>query len=102
MSFKILLLPDAKDDVRTAREYYNIIVPLLGKRFIKDLRTTFETIAGNPFIYASRMDGFRTANLIVFPYQVHDVIEDAKKTVVIFAVSHAHRDPGYIGGWANR
>ena len=98
MRHKLLLLSHTKDDIRDAKNYYNTVVPLLGNRFIEDLRTTFDIIQRNPFIYGSRIEGFRTANLKIFPYQVHYLVEDASRPVVIFAVLNAHRDPNYIGG----
>lgn len=98
MRHKILLLSQTKDDICDAKNYYNKVVPLLGKRFINDLRTTLDIIQRNPFIYGSRIKGFRTANLNIFPYQVHYLIEEASRTVVIFAVLNAHRDPNYISG----
>ena len=98
MRHKILLLSHSKDDIRDAKNYYNTVVPLLGKRFIGDLRTTLDIIQRNPFIYGSRIEGFRTANLKIFPYQVHYLIEEASRTVAIFAVLNAHRDPGNISG----
>ena len=96
MTHKIFLLSHAKDDIREAKNYYNTIVPLLGKRFFNDFRTTLDIIVANPFIYSSRIEGFRTANLKIFPYQEHYNIVDASRSVVIFAVLNAHRDPNYI------
>ena len=96
MRHKIFLLSHAKDDIREAKNYYNTVVTFLGTRFINDFRATIYIIATNPFIYSSQIEGFRTANLKIFPYQVHYIIEDTSKNVVIFAVLNAHRDPNYI------
>ncbi len=79
MRYKIQLLSQAKDDVREARNYYNTVVPQLGKRFINDFRMVLEKIENNPFIYGSRIEEFRTANLKTFPYQLQYIIEEANE-----------------------
>jgi plasmid stabilization system protein ParE len=96
MSNKIHLLSHAKADLHEARNYYDLVVPRLGQRFIKDFESIIAKIEDNPFSYSSRLEGFRTANLAIFPYQVHYLIEEASKQVIIFGVLHAHRDPNYI------
>ena len=96
MSYKIQLLEQAKSDLLEARDYYNTVLPKLGKRFANDFESVIIKVQGNRFSFSSRIEGFRTANLKTFPFQVHYLIEDVKKEVIVFAILHAHRNPQYI------
>ena len=97
MRHEILLLSHAKDDIREAKNYYNTIIPLLGKRFIDDFRITLNIIAANPFIYSSRIEGFRTANLKIFPYYLAYLTH--REEIWVLAIAHSARRPEY---WISR
>jgi plasmid stabilization system protein ParE len=94
--YKVLLLDDAIADINEARFYYNSLVKGLGARFKIDLKKTLGRLANNPQTYGSRFKEFRTANLLIFPFHVHCKIEEAKNTVIIFAVLHAYMDQDFI------
>ncbi len=96
MRYKILFLNQAKEDVHQARMYYNDTLPKLGTRFRADLRAVIYSIAENPYSNGFRFENFRTSNLTIFPYQVHYIIEEDLRNVIVFAVLHAQRDPGFI------
>lgn len=55
MSIKIHLLSHAKADLREARDYYDSIMPGLGRRFTNDFENILEKIEAKPFTYSSRM-----------------------------------------------
>ena len=94
--YKLQLISHPREDVHQAKLYYNHIYPRLGKRFHKDFYNIIENVVGNPFVYGSRIKGFRTANLNIFPYQLYYIVEEATNTIIIIAVLHAHRHPNYI------
>ena len=96
MTYKVLLLDGAKTDIKEARAYYNSLVPGLGKRFKIDLIKIILQLQGNPQIFGFRFNAFRTANLQIFPYQVHYRIKEEHSAVIIFAVLHAYKDPDFI------
>jgi plasmid stabilization system protein ParE len=94
MPFEVLILEEAKFDIKEARIYYKSILPSLSKRFTSDLKNTIGNICSHPETFGFRFNEFRTANLSIFPYQVHYII--AESTIIIFAVLHAYRDPTFI------
>lgn len=96
MSYKILILPEAKIDIIEGKLFYKSILQSLGKRFTADVRRTVSNLKKRPLTYGSRFDSFRMANLDIFPYQVHYIIEGENSTVIIFAVLNAYRDPNFI------
>lgn len=96
MKNKVLILDQAKVDVKEAKHYYKNILSSLSKRFIVDLESTVKRISNNPYTFGKRFKNFRTANLSVFPFQVHYTIDEEKNVVIIFAILHAYRDPNYI------
>lgn len=96
MVHKILILPEAKLDILEGRKYYSSILKSLGKRFREDIKSTIAVIKKRPLTFGYRFEFFRTANLGVFPYQVHYLINDEDGSIIIFAVLHAHRNPDFI------
>jgi plasmid stabilization system protein ParE len=96
MRYKVLLIEEARIDIKESRKYYKSIYRKLGKRFTADLNQTILKISSNPLIFGFRFEEFRTANLNIFPYQVHYIIEEDNFSVIIFAVLHAYRDPDFI------
>lgn len=96
MIYKVLLLDEAKADVAEARFYYNSLVSGLGKRFKLDLKKIVSQLQNNPHTFGYRFEEFRTANLQIFPYQVHYRIDEYNHSVIIFAVLHGYRNPDFI------
>lgn len=96
MAYKVVILQEAKADIKEAKAYYRSILKILNKRFTEDIKNTVTKIKNNPAAFGFRYDHFRTANLPVFPYQIHFFIDDRNSIVIIFAVLHAFRDPDFI------
>ncbi len=96
MMYKIFLLQEAKEDILETRDYYKSLVSGLEKRFKLDLRRVIEKLQDNPYTFGFRFEEFRTANLQIFPYQVHYKIIEENQEVIVFAVLHAYRDPDFI------
>jgi len=91
--YRAILLPLAKTDIREAAKWYNEHQYGLGRIFTNRIRKTIDYIRKNPKAVAVRYDNVRTAVLDTFPYMVHFAIDEANKTVVIFAILNTSRDP---------
>lgn len=89
--YKVRLLPAAYNDLQEARSWYQQINPELPKRFTQQLKTTIAKIRALPTAHALRYKQVRIANLAVFPYAVHFLIET--DTVIILAIHHTAIDP---------
>ncbi len=95
-TYKVIILEEAKVDIKDARSYYRRVLRTLSTRFFGDVKNTVADIKIHPFSFGFRFASFRTANLSVFPYQVHYIIDEANAVIIIFAVLHAYRDPDFI------
>jgi plasmid stabilization system protein ParE len=91
--YKLLVLPNAKTDIREAALWYNDQQNGLGKRFISDVRKKIHFIGQNPAGSNVRYDDVRTAVLNIFPYMIHYTVDEDIKTVIVSAVLHTSRDP---------
>jgi plasmid stabilization system protein ParE len=99
---KLRLLEEARTEVRDAAAYYEHRRPGIGRRFIADLRTYFRDIRLAPERFARRRARrvkaeLRSVVMTRFPYEIIFYLEADQ--IVIAAVAHAKRRPGY---WRRR
>jgi plasmid stabilization system protein ParE len=73
--------------VRQAKQWYRGQSPALPKRFDNDLKATVEQLRLRPLTHAVRYNNVRIANLKIFPYAVHYVVENS--AILVFAVFHS-------------
>jgi hypothetical protein len=90
-------LGEARDEFWEAALYYESKEPGLGVRLREEVSHIIERILADPFLWRERPGGYRRVNCPVFPYYVAYIIRADK--VVIAAVAHGHRKPGY---WSER
>lgn len=97
MSYRAIILPAAKDDIRQAAQWYNTQQRGLGKRFTKEIRRCVKHICKNPEAFALRCENTRTCVLDVFPFMIHYTPDAHHKTVIVAAVLHSSRNPEVWG-----
>ena len=90
MNFKILILEEAKSDVRESIAWYKNINPMLSKRFVNSFNNSVKQIKENPFRFQIRYDEIRVVLLKTFPYLIHFSIDN--EIIVIKAVLHTSRN----------
>ena len=91
--YRVLLLPSAKLDIKTAAEWYNTQKKGLGKRFTNTVRSNVSFIKQNPKAFSVRYDETRTALLDIFPFMIHYIIDEEKELIVISNVFHTSLSP---------
>ena len=91
--FKIIILPEAKSDIRKAALWYTRQQRGLGARFTREIRNCVAFIARNPMSAPIRYDEIRTALVDIFPYIIHYTLVNKNKQIVISAVFHTSRSP---------
>jgi hypothetical protein len=84
--------PAAYNDLQEARSWYQQINTELPKQFSHQLKITITKSQALPTIYALRYKQVHIANLAVFPYAVHFLIET--DSVIILAIFRIAIDPG--------
>ncbi len=95
--YKVILLPLAKEDIREGALWYNRQQIGLGKRFTKEIRKKVTSIKENPFAFSIRYHDVRTANIDIFPFMIHFVVEE--EVIIISSVFHTSIDPNK---WSKR
>jgi toxin ParE1/3/4 len=91
MTLPVYFTPGAKEDVRTARDWYAKDRDELGKEFMNDLLAATNRIAGNAAQFAVVYRSVRQCCIGRFPYVISFRISSQR--VEILAVLHGHRDP---------
>lgn len=89
-------LPSAREELNEAAASYEASVPGLGGAFLDDVERAIELVGEHPRIGASAGRGFRKAILRRFPFSI--VYADRDEEIVIVAVAHQRRRPGYWRG----
>lgn len=91
MSYGLRLQPEARDDIREARRWYDEQRAGLGREFVEEVETALGAIRENPARFTLIYRHFRRALVHRFPYGiVFAVVDD---TVQIVACLHVRRDP---------
>lgn len=91
MSYKLRLQPEARDDIREARLWYDEQRAGLGREFVEEVETVLGAIRSNPARFTVVYRHFRRALLHRFPYGIVFAVTD--DTVQVVACLHARRDP---------
>ena len=94
---KIRLTPYARKEVNEAADFYEANRPGLGTEFTDEFELVYERIKIHPNAGTHFRDKYRQQLLNRFPYTVHYSMKENE--IVIFAVAHQHRKPGY---WLGR
>jgi len=94
---EVVVHEDAGEDLIAAAVYYESRETGLGEEFLRELSRSFDRIREHPFSYSVIFDEYRRCLMTRFPYGVVYRIEE--KRVLVFAVGHLRRRPGY---WRER
>lgn len=90
-------LGEAREEFWEAALYYESREIGLGLRFRNEVAHAVQKILADPLLWREHEGGFRRVNCPVFPYYLTYIIRGEK--IVIVAVAHGHRKPGY---WKDR
>jgi len=94
---RLVLQPEAEEDIRDARRWYESQVPGLGDDFLRAVEARLTRIERTPELYAVVDEETRRARVRRFPFAIYYEIEEEQ--VIIYAVWHHRRDPH---GWQRR
>ncbi len=94
---EIRLLDVAQQELDEAVEYYNVESPGLGDQFLLEGLAAFERIRQFPKAWHPYTDDTRRYQMRRFPYGI--VYQILESEILIVAVAHMHRRPGY---WLDR
>lgn len=93
----LLLLPQAKADIKHAFHWYSQHNNDLGNRFLKEFKKKSNQIRSNPLAFSLRYENVRMAKIDSFPFMIHYVVETNE--IIISAIFHTSQSPDK---WGNR
>lgn len=92
--------PEAREEIREARGFYEAHLEGLGLRFLEAAEGAAERISADPEAGSPFAGGFRKRRISAFPYNIIYRVWDDR--IYFVAVAHHHRRPGYWRGRAAR
>ncbi len=96
MNRRLVLRPEAAQDVERAALWYEVQASGLGVRFLAALESALDRILENPLQFQPVEEGVRRALLRRFPYGVYFM--HSTNEVIVLAVLHLHQRPATWGG----
>ncbi|MCA9776942.1 MAG: type II toxin-antitoxin system RelE/ParE family toxin [Candidatus Eremiobacteraeota bacterium] len=93
----VRFLPEAKDEFVEAAKFYERREEGLGDRFLDELENCLERITSQPSLGNVVTRALRRRILRKFPFSV--IYAHEEKSIVVVAVAHTSRKPGY---WKSR
>jgi len=89
MSYRVILSPDAEEDIRAAIRWYLQIQLELSFRFRAEVQTVLRRVAQNPFQFPLTPTLIRKALLRRFPYAIYFTLN--AEGALVLAISHQRR-----------
>jgi hypothetical protein len=90
MSYKVIIIPEAKIDLKESIHWYKNINTKLAQRFLHSFKEGILIISKDPLHFQIRYDDVRIMMLTTFPYLIHYTID--KNIIIIKAIYHSSRD----------
>ena len=91
------LAPEARDEYREAALYYLKDSPRIAAAFVEQIEAGIALIRENPGTWRAIRSDVRRYLVRQFPFGIYYTVE--KDEVIVWAIMHLHRQPGY---WQER
>jgi plasmid stabilization system protein ParE len=93
---KLRIRPEAQREIEEAYDHYRTENPAAAIDFLTEVANAFGRITARPGLYPACAKDSRRCNLHRFAYFV--VYREKQDSILILAVAHAKRRPGYWRG----
>jgi toxin ParE1/3/4 len=93
---RLQLHPEAETELAEAAAYYEAQQTGLGTRFLDAIEDAFERTRNNPLLYRVVETDVHRCLVRIFPYGV--LFRIRPEVIVVVAIMHLHRGPGYWKG----
>ncbi|WP_426091520.1 type II toxin-antitoxin system RelE/ParE family toxin [Flavobacterium sp. DSR3-2] len=90
VSYRTVIVEEAKLDFKTALDWYKSIQPKLGDKFSNSFKESLKIIKSNPLLFQIRYDNTRVALIETFPSLMH--FNSYDHIIVIKAIFHTSRN----------
>jgi plasmid stabilization system protein ParE len=93
MTYELVLLKRAKEELINSWEWYEDKQPGLGDRFKDEIYACLHNLATQPEHYPIRKSPYREALVDIFPYLIIYRILKKEKYIVVSSIFYASRNP---------
>lgn len=90
MSYKVIIIEEAKMDYRKSLFWYKDIHPKLAIRFNDSFKESMAILKKNPLLFQIKYDNIRILFFKTFPYAIHYSIYE--NCIIIKSIFHTSRD----------
>lgn len=94
MKYKVIIRPEAENDLREAFSWYEDKRLGLGYDFLLQIDAALRLIERNPEIHSSEYKETKKHLIKRFPYKIIYLVE--KEKIIVLAVMHGKRSPDLI------
>jgi toxin ParE1/3/4 len=94
MTFQLFFKEEARQEITTAFNWYELQVEGLGLKFKTEVDGYMKRIQTNPKLFQNIYKEFKHAVLKKFPFRIFFTVEN--KTIFIFGIFHTKRNPAII------
>jgi toxin ParE1/3/4 len=91
MDFKVLIGPEAYQDIQQGIDWYEQQREDFGHKFYAEVENTLNLVKSNPY-FQVRYGRVRCIPLKKFPYMIHFTIDESNKTISIQSILHTSRE----------
>jgi plasmid stabilization system protein ParE len=91
MAARLVIAPEAEQDVREAYDWYEKHRPGLGEEFLGCVDACVHQICRTPELHAKVLEDYRRTMVRRFPYAIF--YEYSDRTVTVYCVFHTSRNP---------
>ncbi len=95
----ISFLLEAEEEMNFSAQYYNEQAPGLGLDFLDEIEKSLKLLGESPERWPAYEKNIRKYNVRRFPFSIYYVYEKDLDKIIIIAVAHQKRKPGY---WKER
>jgi toxin ParE1/3/4 len=94
MEYKLIISPEAEEDLSEAFTWYEERRKGLGHDFLLQINAALRFLERNPLVFPEMYKGVRRHLIKRFPYKIFYLVERQK--VIILGVIYAGRDPELV------
>ncbi|MGL4596713.1 MAG: type II toxin-antitoxin system RelE/ParE family toxin [Bacteroidia bacterium] len=93
MSFQVIVLDRANDEIIDAYQWYELQVPNLGEKLLAEIEYVISLILEHPKIFPVARNKYREAPLGRFSYSIIYRIDVNSNAIVVLSLFHHKRSP---------
>lgn len=94
MNYRLVIRPEAEDDLKEAFSWYENKRNGLGYDFLLQVEAGLRFIEKNPKVFQEEYKGTRKYLIKRFPYKIIYLVK--KEKIIVLAITHGKRSPNLI------